>query len=172
MILITGTFCWLHDGRPSSYKLPSWAGHLICRQSGADKQAVHQEDRQIPHTSFSFKMLTTANLHACTFQVGRRLVDVSLLFQQLGQGCVKCHSPLDGRHIINERIYGLASLLAIKCVTCGKVNNVATGKQHREPGKPGIAPFDVNNKAALGEWTFFAGCISIHEGSKNIPSPN
>ena len=90
----------------------------------------------------------------CSFslqQIGRRVVDVSLLMNKLSSGCVRCNTPLDGRRVVKERVYGMASLLSIDCVKCGKVNTVTTGKQHSEFGQRGIGPFDVNKKAALGK---------------------
>lgn len=79
------------------------------------------------------------------------MIDLSLFISKLSSGCVKCKTPLDGRRITKERVYGLASLLSVECVKCEKVNTITTGSQLAQPGQRGVAPFDINKKAALGK---------------------
>lgn len=84
-------------------------------------------------------------------EIGRRVVDVSFFLEALRKGCSRCGIQLCSDKIEKERTYGLASLLTIRCEKCGRRNNVPTGKQQRREGQPGVPPFDVNQKAAVGE---------------------
>jgi hypothetical protein len=81
---------------------------------------------------------------------GRRIVDLNHLSEQL-QSCKQCGTPLHLHMIEDERRYGFASILYIRCCKCNGVNKITTGKRHRVADKKRALVFDINTKAALGK---------------------
>jgi hypothetical protein len=84
-------------------------------------------------------------------KVGRRIVEVGLLANHLDKGCFMCSSPLQLSRIVHEKLYGLASLLYVRCTECHFVNSIPTGKRHHDKTKARTMPvFDINTKSAAG----------------------
>ncbi|XP_061168272.1 uncharacterized protein LOC133177209 [Saccostrea echinata] len=74
---------------------------------------------------------------------GRRIVELKFLADQLV--CKRCNNRLHLCNIVNEKRYGLGSLLYIKCDSsiCEFTNTVCTGKRNEK------GAFDINSKVAL-----------------------
>ena len=84
--------------------------------------------------------------------VGRRIVELGYLAEQLKAGCCVCGEILHLHNCTGETRMGLASRLALNCDRCGSESTILTSKQHRRQDVtkgPGV--FDVNTKAALGK---------------------
>ncbi|XP_048771783.2 uncharacterized protein LOC125677692 isoform X2 [Ostrea edulis] len=79
---------------------------------------------------------------------GRRVVEFSILVDHLQRGCFLCHTPLDLVDCEEERCYGLASLLYVRCRKCDELTIIPTGKRHNI-GQNGQGPFDINTKLAV-----------------------
>ncbi|XP_052799258.1 uncharacterized protein LOC128230867 [Mya arenaria] len=79
---------------------------------------------------------------------GRRVVELKILIDGLKK-CCKCAGRLSLTNITSETIYGLGSILHIKCMSCLADNTVPTGKRHKaSEHKTGTRYFDVNTKLA------------------------
>ena len=80
---------------------------------------------------------------------GRRVVEMGMLAEGL-ESCCSCQQPIQLKNVVDEKRYGLASLLYIQC-SCGQINTVRTGKSHRCTDACLRVPFyDVNTKLAIG----------------------
>ncbi|KAJ8684809.1 hypothetical protein QAD02_020602 [Eretmocerus hayati] len=77
---------------------------------------------------------------------GRRLVHWKVLGSQMF--CYSCKSILAMDDVTDEARKGLASVLLIKCRSCGKVTRVVTDREHKVSS--GRYHFDSNTKVALG----------------------
>lgn len=63
--------------------------------------------------------------------------------------CYFCQQPIQLKNV-DEKRYGLASLLYIQC-SCGQTNTVRTGKSHQCTNARRRVPiYDVNTKLATG----------------------
>lgn len=81
---------------------------------------------------------------------GRRIVELRIIAERLHSGCYACATPLQLVNCVKETRVGLASVLDVRCGSCGVVNMVQTSKTH--PGKKGKnRVYDVNTKAAIGK---------------------
>lgn len=81
---------------------------------------------------------------------GRRIVELQLIIDRLRAGCCGCKARLCLCDLVRENRFGLASILVVRCASCGLENMVQTSKTH--PGSKGKRrSYDVNSKAALGE---------------------
>ena len=83
---------------------------------------------------------------------GRRIVELGLLADRLKECRLRrCRQPLHLSDVTSETIYGLGSILHIRCRHCGKDNLVPTGKRHRATGDKGPKRcFDANTKLSEG----------------------
>ena len=80
---------------------------------------------------------------------GRRVVELGMLAEGL-ESCCFCQQPIQLKYVVDEKRYGLASLLYIHC-SCGQINTVRTGKSHRSAdAHRGVPIYDVNTKLATG----------------------
>lgn len=59
-----------------------------------------------------------------------------------------CHTPLNLAKCVNERQYGLATLLFIESNYCKELTIVPTGKR-QNIGTNGRGPFDVDTKLGV-----------------------
>ena len=75
------------------------------------------------------KIRTTVTVSAMSSE-DRRIVELSVLAENLRKGCFVCHTHLELSDCVGERRYGLASLLYITCKNCSEVTIVSTGKRH------------------------------------------
>ena len=94
----------------------------------------------------------------CEFPVtGRRIVELSLLANQLDSGCSVCGTPLRLSNCTQETVSGLGSFLYITCSEegCGEVNVCHTSKAHRAQAR-GRSVFDINTKLAAGKYKQFS----------------
>lgn len=94
----------------------------------------------------------------CEFPVtGRRIVELSLLANQLDSGCSVCGTPLRLSNCTQETLSGLGSFLYITCCEegCGEVNVCHTSKAHRARAR-GRSVFDINTKLAAGKYKQFS----------------
>ena len=57
---------------------------------------------------------------------GRRVEEMGMLAEGL-KSCCFCQQPIQLKNVVDEKRYGLASLLYIQC-SCGQINTVRTGK--------------------------------------------
>ena len=80
--------------------------------------------------------------------VGRRIVDVEFLADQLNAGCSNCGEELRLKDIVKETVRGLCSIFKIRCKSCCKLSFVRTSSTTTGTGKQ---PYSVNMKAALGK---------------------
>ena len=83
---------------------------------------------------------------------GRRIVELGLLADRLKECRLRrCRQPLHLSDVTSETIYGLGSILHIRCRHCGKDNLVPTGKRHRATGDKGPKRcFDAKTKLSEG----------------------
>ena len=51
----------------------------------------------------------------------------------------------------SERRYGLGSILHLQCQSCRTINDIFTGKRHRNAKTKTMPIFDVNTKVAAGK---------------------
>ncbi|XP_051158052.1 uncharacterized protein LOC127279631 [Leptopilina boulardi] len=100
---------------------------------------------------------------------GRRIVHLKTMAEQLY--CKKCKSVLSLTNVVDEKRYGLASVLSVKCDKCLFYTQVSTDKQHVVSGQNKRKHFDVNTKVVVG--TLNAGMGNTHLNkvlsSVNIP---
>ncbi|XP_062585262.1 uncharacterized protein LOC134246936 [Saccostrea cucullata] len=77
---------------------------------------------------------------------GKRVVELGVLASYLQKGCEKCGFILPLSNCVQERHYGLGSLLYILCKNgdCGHVTSIPTGKMH------GKSIWDINTKLGAG----------------------
>ena len=81
---------------------------------------------------------------------GRRVVELGVLAEGL-QACSDCKQPLQLTGVVNEKRYGLGSILNVLCC-CGQINTITTGKTHRSAGsRRGVPIYDINTKLAIGK---------------------
>ena len=86
---------------------------------------------------------------AVTWDDGRRVVEDGMLAEGL-ESCCFCLQPIQLKNVVDEKRYGLPSLLYIQC-SCGQINTVRTGKSHRcTDARRGVPIYDVNTKLARG----------------------
>ena len=104
---------------------------------------------------------------------GRKVVDLPFVISLLEKGCTVCHHKLRLSNCMGEEKYGLASVLEIKCSTCGMLTKIGTSDTHTPAGgsNRGRRPYDVNTKAAFA--TMVSG-IGITQANRflavlNIP---
>ena len=67
-----------------------------------------------------------------TWDDGLRVVELGMLAEScrmLAESCF-CQQLIKLKNVVDEKRYGLASLLYIQC-SCGQINTVRTGKCHR-----------------------------------------
>lgn len=82
---------------------------------------------------------------------GRRIVHLKTLARDLW--CSECDKSLSLRNVVDERIFGLASLLKVKCLDCSTICMVKTDNDrvsvttNRNKTKK---EFPVNIKLAIG----------------------
>ena len=77
---------------------------------------------------------------------GSRIIDLNFFAKKLY--CLACGGPLHISNILRERLYGLASLFDIVCLSCQHVSKVATSKRHCGP----TGPFDINSRSSIGKF--------------------
>ncbi|XP_063414850.1 uncharacterized protein LOC134696828 [Mytilus trossulus] len=79
-----------------------------------------------------------------TWMEGRRVVELDVLAREMH--CCRCNLPLHLSNTVGERLYGLASVLLIKCdnSACLATTDVHTGK--RTPN----GSYCINSKVAIG----------------------
>ena len=66
------------------------------------------------------------------------------------QACSDCKQPLKLTDVVNEKRYGLASILNVLCC-CGQINTISTEKCHRSAGsRREVSIYDINTKLATG----------------------
>lgn len=82
-------------------------------------------------------------------ELGTRMVDLGHIAQQLFCSCGK---HLFFENITEEAHFGFASMIKIRCEDCLQLNKVYTSKIHKD--KHGKNAFDINTKAALGNFGF------------------
>lgn len=77
---------------------------------------------------------------------GRRVIDIDYFAEQMW--CTGCEIPLSFKYLVEERLFGLASIFFIKCNACEKIYEVksSTGDGMR-------SKFHVNYKLALGKFS-------------------
>ncbi|XP_061193563.1 uncharacterized protein LOC133201777 [Saccostrea echinata] len=75
---------------------------------------------------------------------GRRVVELGVLAAHLQKGCKKCGAVLHLWDCIQERHYGLGSILYIKCTICSYISNIPIGKRHEKN------IWDMNTKLGAG----------------------
>ncbi|KAK3108325.1 hypothetical protein FSP39_005637 [Pinctada imbricata] len=84
-----------------------------------------------------------------TWKEGRRIVELGVLIKGL-RSCCHCSKRLNLLDCVDEKRYGLASILHISCQECKGLNSVPTGKRHAT-STDNTGPtkcFDVNSKLA------------------------
>ena len=84
---------------------------------------------------------------------GRRIIYVKCLAKGLS-ACVdpECGKPLSLSDTEEERQYGLASVLFVRCRACQLLNKIHTDTHmERKEGQRGPTPYTSNVKAAAGE---------------------
>ena len=87
--------------------------------------------------------------HEVSWDDARRVVEMGMLAEGL-ESCCFCQRPIQLKIVVDEKRYGLASLLYIQC-SCGQLNTVRTGKSHRgTDARRGVPIYDVNTKLATG----------------------
>ena len=100
--------------------------------------------------SIGLSRLQSSPAPAETWKVGRRIVELQTLADQLD--CGNCSSPLSLKNIVRETRHGFGSILYVSCGHCdGEPTKVYTGKRHA-PSTTKKTVFDVNSKAALGKY--------------------
>lgn len=120
-------------------------GELDRRKSCAEKFRVVSEqcsegEKGPANTKFE---------HEVSWDDGRRVVEMGMLAEGL-KSCCFCQQPIQLKNVVDEKRYGLASLLYIQC-SCGQINTVRTGKSHRcNDARRGLPIYDVNTKLATG----------------------
>ena len=73
---------------------------------------------------------------------GGRVVELGVLAEGL-QACSDCKQPLQLTGVVNEKRYGLGSILNVLCC-CSKINTITTGKSHRSAGSHrGVPIYDI-----------------------------
>ena len=85
---------------------------------------------------------------------GRRIIYVKCLAKGLS-ACVdpECGKPLSLSDTEEERQYGLASVLFVRCRAFQLLNKIHTDTHmERKEGQRGPTPYTSNVKAAAGEW--------------------
>ncbi|XP_061175979.1 uncharacterized protein LOC133184928 [Saccostrea echinata] len=87
-----------------------------------------------------------------SWRVGRRIVELGTLVDNLKRGCAMCGNALQLVNTIGERKFGLGQVLQIKCThsTCAHVNDIPTGSKHRVKADMKQYAWDVNTKLAAG----------------------
>lgn len=94
-----------------------------------------------------------AEITYTTWEDGRRVIELGVLAKGL-EACSVCKEPLQLKNILEEKRYGLASLLYVQC-ECSNINIVYTGKSHRPSSSHhGLPIYDVNTKLATGKTCF------------------
>ena len=89
------------------------------------------------------------------WQEGRRVASLAVLAEKLQNGCHACTAKLQLINIIDERIYGLGSVLKIKCFKCKTITNVETDTRIKgKDQEKGEAAFVSNKKIASGMFVF------------------
>ena len=84
---------------------------------------------------------------------GRRIVELGYLAEQLDKGCAACEHQLRLTDCIEERRYGLASLLDLSCQQCHTTTTLKTSKTPftRNTGRCcGRPAYDVNTRSSPG----------------------
>jgi hypothetical protein len=81
---------------------------------------------------------------------GRRVVDLAKLATDLW--CDACDRALSLRFLFEERQFGLASKLMIRCGECLGVKEVFTSSTAPDVSGDGRSLYSVNMKAALGKY--------------------
>ncbi|XP_055999332.1 uncharacterized protein LOC125677071 [Ostrea edulis] len=87
-----------------------------------------------------------------SWRVGRRVVELGTLVDNLKRGCTMCDNMLHLVNTIGGRKFGLGQVLQVQCTqpTCSFVNDIPTGSKHKvKAGKKQYA-WDVNTKLAAG----------------------
>ena len=79
---------------------------------------------------------------------GRRVVQLDILAK--GMYCCRCNVPLHLSNIVKERLFGLGSVLYIRCDNsmCNTVTDVHTGS------RSSTGAYDINAKATIGNYKF------------------
>lgn len=101
---------------------------------------------------------------------GRRLIHLGTFAEALAE-CKNpaCGKPLVLKDCVEERRFGLGSVLRIPCRSCEYVNSVDTDSRVETKQQRGPRPFSSNNKAALGEF-LLCGVNRINWSSDNLVS--
>ena len=93
--------------------------------------------------------VNTMSEHEVSWDDGRRVVEMGMLAEGL-ESCCFCQRPIQLKNVVDEKRYGLASLLYIQC-SCGQISTVRTGKSHRGTDvRRGVPIYNVNTKLATG----------------------
>ena len=64
--------------------------------------------------------------------VGNRMVDVAKLVTEMKCWSYGCETDLHLRDIVEEKVFGLASLWTFRCSKCGILRDVSTSKTYME----------------------------------------
>ena len=76
-----------------------------------------------------------------------KVLELGMLAEGL-ESCCFCQQPIQLKNVVDERRYGLASLLHIQC-SLGQINTAHNGKSHQSAdARRRVLIYDVNTKLA------------------------
>ena len=108
-------------------------------------------DRCIPGIS---KLRNSPKIQLAGWDEGRRVVEMSVLVDELNSGCRRCGSGpllLSRATILGEMKLGLGGYFYILCRQCRNINRIKYGKTHRTSKyNKGMPSFCVNTKLGAG----------------------
>jgi hypothetical protein len=101
-----------------------------------------------------------------SWDCGRRIVELGVIVENLLKGCDMCGFPLQLVDCVDEKHYGLGSLLYIRCrqSACRYLSQVPTGKRQTvtNGSKSNNPAWDVNTKLALGKILQIDKCLLLY----------
>ena len=108
-------------------------------------------DRCIPDIS---KLRNSLKIQLAGWDDGRRVVETSVLVDELNSGCRRCGSGpllLSRSTILGEKKLGLGGYFYILCRHCRNINRIKYGKTHKtSKNNRGMPSFCVNTKLGAG----------------------
>ena len=105
---------------------------------------------------------------------GRRIVELGLLAEKLGNGCSACFVRLHLDDCVGEEKYGLARVLEFECITCGCSTKISTSKTHFAKEKTqhcGRPAYDINTKSSLAVLSSGLGLTQVAKYLQAINVP-
>jgi hypothetical protein len=124
-------------------------------ERGRGRCRIDQQDRKKCADATCVNADVEATIQRSTFSfpfIGRRVVELGFVAEQLSRGCRVCGTILQLVDTRFERRYGLGAIMRIECRSCGVLTDVLTGKRHYDSSKKKTMPvFDVNTKVAAGK---------------------